>query len=117
MYRGAGLIQLTGKQWRVNLQTTLDSLGATFNIVTNPDALVDPASVLECAVAYFVHTGCMALAARDCGGNVSHTVNGGYNGYVQRYQQLLLWKKELNVAPLAMVGPCPTLVGAPPLPA
>jgi putative chitinase len=115
IFRGAGLIQLTGKQWRIDLQKTLDANGAQFNLVTTPGALVDPATALECAVAFFVNKGCVSFAQKDCGDYVSYKVNGGTNGILQRRQQLTVWKRELGVAPLATPGPCPPVPGAPPL--
>ena len=109
VYRGAGLIQLTGKQWRIDLQKVLDSHGGTFNLVSTPGSLVDPAHALESAAAFFVAAGCIPFAQNDCGDHVSYKVNGGFNGLPQRRAQLAIWKKELGVAPIATPAPCPKI--------
>jgi putative chitinase len=114
VYRGAGLIQSTGKGNRVQLQKQLTAKNAGFDIVANPVLIVDAKHALECAVAFFTQTGLVSLAQKDCGDCVSYRVNGGTNGILQRRQQLAIWKKELGVAPLTAPGPCPPVPGAPP---
>jgi putative chitinase len=114
VFRGAGLIQSTGKGNRVTLQKELSANNAGFDIVANPGLIVDSAHALECAVAYFVQSGCLPFALNDCGDHVSYKVNGGFNGLPQRRQQLLLWKKELGVTPAgATPAPCPKIPGMP----
>jgi predicted chitinase len=63
VYRGAGLLQSTGKAGRVTLQAYLDSNKAGFNIVRDPGLIIDPSCALECAAAFFCDEGMRGAGA------------------------------------------------------
>jgi putative chitinase len=109
VFRGTGLIQLTGRDTTTAVQKTMRAHGGTFDIVENPNLIIEPAHALECAVAFFLWKTCISFAEKDCGDCVSYLVNGGFNGLAQRRQQLTLWKKELGVAALSPQPPCPKI--------
>jgi putative chitinase len=97
VFRGAGLSQVTGRSGVTALQTKLDANEAGFNILTNPELIIDPAHALECGVADFIVCGCLPHAVADDVVGVTRALNGGLNGLADRTTQLALWKAELGV--------------------
>lgn len=97
-YRGAGLSQVTGKAGVTALQAFLVKNGADFDIVQNPELIIDPDHAFEVGVADLALLGCLPFAAQDDIVNVTKHLNGGLNGLADRRLQLAAWKKELDVA-------------------
>ena len=99
VFRGAGLSQVTGRDGVAILQTTLAKYGATFNVLTNPPLLIDPATTLECGIADWIACGCLPYAAEDDIVGETQKLNGGQKGIADRKRQLTLWKAALGVPP------------------
>ena len=66
-------------------------------VLQNPDLINDPKNFMECAVADFVACGCLPYAKEDNLKEVTHSLNGGYEGLDSRAQWLKTWK-AVNVA-------------------
>lgn len=96
-FRGAGLSQVTGRDGVEALQKKLDAMSAGFNVVENPELIIDSAHTLECGVADWVVCGCMIYAERDDIVGETKRLNGGLNGLGERRRQLALWKHELRI--------------------
>lgn len=97
-YRGAGLSQVTGKEGVASLQKFLAKNGADFDILLNPELIIDPAHTLECGIADVAVLGCLAFAAKDDVVGFTKKLNGGLNGLADRRLQLTAWKAELGVS-------------------
>jgi len=96
-YRGAGLSQVTGREGYGKLQLFLMEHGVEYNILENPELIIDPAHTLECGVADWIVCGCLPFAlSDDILGETKH-LNGGLNGLSERRRQLSLWKKEFGL--------------------
>jgi putative chitinase len=96
-YRGAGLSQVTGREGFLALQKILETHGAGFDVLEEPEVIVDPAHTLECGVADWVACGCLSFAEHDDIIGETKRLNGGLNGLAERRRQLALWKRELMV--------------------
>jgi putative chitinase len=94
-YRGAGLSQVTGKEGVSKLNSFLKAHGADFDIIENPELIIDPNHTLECGVADWIIVGCLPHARRDDIVGETRALNGGLNGLAERRRQLVLWKREL----------------------
>lgn len=95
VFRGAGLAQVTGRDGVVNLQAFLEEHGVDFDIVENPELIIDPAHALECGVAEWIVCGCLQYAEKDDIVGETKALNGGLNGLTERQRQFTLWKSEL----------------------
>lgn len=96
-YRGEGLTQVTGKDGHAQLQKKLDEYHAGFNVVDNPELIIDPAHTLECGIADWISCGCLPFAEKDDLINETKRLNGGINGIDERRRQLRLWKPEFGL--------------------
>lgn len=94
-FRGAGLSQVTGRENYAKLQEFLTHHGADFDILRDPELIIDPAHTLECGVADWVVCGCLPHAEKDDLIGETRALNGGLNGLDERRRQLALWKHEL----------------------
>jgi putative chitinase len=94
-FRGAGMSQVTGRDGYAKLQQFLDRHDAGFNILENPELIIDPAHTLECGVADWIICGCLPFAEKDDIVEETKHLNGGLNGLAERRRQLVLWKQEL----------------------
>lgn len=94
-FRGAGMSQVTGREGYAKLQAFLHSRGAEFDILENPELIIDPAHTLECGVADWIVCGCLPHAESDDVIAETRALNGGLNGLAERRRQLKLWKREL----------------------
>jgi putative chitinase len=94
-FRGAGLSQVTGREGYAKLQAFLKDHGDDFDILQNPELIIDPAHTLECGVADWIVCGCLPHAERDDLIGETRALNGGLNGLDERRRQLTLWKQEL----------------------
>ncbi|MCD0159737.1 glycoside hydrolase family 19 protein [Deinococcus sp. 6YEL10] len=86
-YRGRGYIQLTGKY---NYAKYGKATG--YDLVGNPDLLLQIGVGLEVACAYFVDHGCLVNADRggyDQVDEITLKINGGYNGLDDRRAKYL----------------------------
>jgi len=95
-FRGRGGSQTTGREGyeRVKKQTG-------FDVVNNPDILIDPRHFLECAVSDFINCGCMPYAKADDVLNVTKKLNGGTIGLADRKVWLKKWKDASVPVPAA----------------
>lgn len=96
VFRGAGLSQVTGRNGVAMLQNFLKNHGADFDILQNPELLIDPAHALECGVADWIVCGCLQFAEKDDIVGETKALNGGLNGLPERRRQLVLWKSEVG---------------------
>jgi putative chitinase len=96
-YVGAGLSQVTGKDGIAKLQTFLAEHGADFNVIDDPELIVDPDHTLECGIADWIVCGCLPHALADDIVGETRALNGGLNGLVERRRQLALWKGEFGL--------------------
>ena len=94
-YRGAGLSQVKARSGYAILQKTLDAHNAGFNVLENPELIIDPNHTLECGVADWIACGCLPFALNDDIIGETRHLNGGLNGLDERRRQLALWKQEL----------------------
>jgi putative chitinase len=97
VFRGAGLSQVTGRDGFAKLQAFLDKHHAAFNILDNPELIIDPAHTLECGVADWIVCGCLPHAENDDILGETKALNGGTNGLSERRRQLGLWKREFGL--------------------
>ena len=100
-FRGRGLIQTTGKAAYAELGQLVD-----LDLVSSPELIIDPAHVLECGVAEFVHypkmlSHCEAddLLAVSSLINLGHVSNNPNSviGFDDRKAQLRLWKHQYGI--------------------
>lgn len=96
-YRGAGLSQVTGREGVAKLNAFLKEHGADFDVIENPELIIDPAYTLECGVADWIVCGCLPHAKADDIVGETRALNGGLNGLAERRRQLALWKHEFEV--------------------
>jgi putative chitinase len=94
-FRGACMSQVTGRDGYAKLLAFLKGHGADFDILQNPELIIDPAHTLECGVADWIVCGCLPHAERDDLIGETRALNGGLNGLDERRRQLALWKREL----------------------
>ncbi len=95
-FRGAGLSQVTGREGFATLQKKIDEMNAGFNVLDNPELIVDPAHTFECGIADWIVCGCLPHAERDDTLGETRALNGGTNGLGERQRQIALWKRELS---------------------
>lgn len=94
-YRGQGLSQVTGKDGYQKLQHLLAEKGATFNILEEPELIIDPRYTLECGVADYILCGCLPHAEADDLIGETRALNGGLNGLDVRRHWLGVWKAAM----------------------
>jgi putative chitinase len=94
-FRGAGLSQVTGRDGYETLQKFLAKNGADFDILQDPELIIDPAHTLECGVADWIMCRCLPFAEKDDTVQETKHLNGGLNGLKERQRQIALWKHEL----------------------
>jgi putative chitinase len=96
-YKGRGLIQLTGAN---NYRRFNEYLKANFegeaDVLEHPEVVATPYYAVMTACWFFKTSGCLALADKDDIRAVTKRVNGGYNGFKQRYQYLVRAKKVIK---------------------
>ena len=85
LYRGRGLLQLTGKDSYVRATTFLrQATPAAPDLVREPDAVVSAAWCLYVAAAEWAARGCNQAADQDDVGKVTRLINGGEVGLSER---------------------------------
>lgn len=84
LYRGRGLIQITG---RANYQAASDALREDF--IAHPELLEQPADAARSAAWFWSEHGLNALADVGDFPGITRRINGGLTGYSQRYD---LWQ-------------------------
>lgn len=96
-FRGSGLTQVTGRDGVAALQRFLDEHDAGFNVLEDPELIIDPGHTLECGVADWIVCGCLPFAIKDDVVGETKKLNGGINGLPERRRQLKLWKTEFGL--------------------
>lgn len=91
-YRGAGPLQLTGKD---NFRTYGKALG--LDLVNKPDLARDPKVGLRIAALFWERKGLNTLADSGDFTGITHRINGGENGLEQREAYWKVAKKALGV--------------------
>jgi putative chitinase len=85
IYRGRGMLQLTGKASYARVTGLLRARQAAVpDFVARPDAVLDPRWSLEVACATWCDKGCNALADADQLDELTRRINGADNGLEQR---------------------------------
>lgn len=85
VYRGRGLLQLTGKDsYARATQALRASLPGSPDFVAHPDAVLDPRWCLHVAAATWAAKGCNELADQDDLGQLTRRINGADNGLAER---------------------------------
>ena len=92
LYKGRGLIQLTG---RTNYQQYGALLG--LDLIGSPDLAADPATSVTLACAFWKLHGLNALADQDDITTITHRINGGLNGLQSRESFLVSAKAALGM--------------------
>jgi len=89
-FRGRGYIQVTG---RANY--TLLSKDTGIDFVNNPDSLAQEANAIVSALWYWNKHKLNQYADQDNIEKITRIINGGLNGFDERKQLLIKYKKEL----------------------
>jgi putative chitinase len=90
LYRGRGMLQLTGKASYARATALVREKmagtpgAAAPDFVARPDAVLDPQWCLEVAAATWVDKGCNALADENDLDQVTRRINGAGNGLAER---------------------------------
>jgi len=93
-FKGRGLIQITG---RYNYQEISTAFGVDF--VANPAMLTAPEYAVKSACWWWAKKGLNEIAdsgTEDGFKRITKIINGGYNGYADRWQLYLRAKKTLQ---------------------
>lgn len=93
LFRGRGLIQITG---RANYQSVSDALGVDF--ITNPKALEEPSNAARSAGWFWSSRKLNAFADTGNFPGLTRAINGGLNGYSDRFDLWQKAQKALGVA-------------------
>lgn len=91
-FKGRGLIQITG---RSNYSELSKAFGIDF--LANPQLLCDPAYAVQSACWWWKQRGLNEMAdntSEDSFRKITRIINGGYNGYENRYR---LWHRAKQV--------------------
>lgn len=91
LYRGRGLIQITGRK---NYQVCSLVLFGDQRLLTQPELLEQPEWAAESAAWFWMHNGLNELADRGEFKQITKRINGGLNGYAER---LKLWARAREV--------------------
>lgn len=89
LFKGRGLIQITG---RANYAAVSDALH--YNFIANPSALEQPEWAAESAAWFWKSHGLNELADSGDFPQITRRINGGLNGYADRFD---LWQKAREV--------------------
>ena len=88
-YKGRGLIQITGKR-----NYALCSLGLDLALLENPDLLEQPLNAARSAGWFWKNNNLNALCDLNLFKELTKRINGGYNGYADRYK---LYQRAFDV--------------------
>ena len=91
-YRGRGFIQITG---RANY--LLLSKDTRIDYIKNPDLLLNEPDALISALWYWNKIKGNTLADKDDVKSITKAINGGYNGFDDRKNLLIKYKKLFNI--------------------
>lgn len=91
-YKGRGLIQITG---RAGYQAVSKGLG--FDFVGDPDALEEPEMAAASAAWWWSEHGCNQLADAGDFPAITKRINGGMNGYADRFARWEVAKRGLGL--------------------
>lgn len=88
-YKGRGLIQITGKRNYV-----LASLALDLPLLENPELLEQPLYAARSAGWFWSNSNLNSLADLNLFKEITKRINGGYNGYADRYK---LYQRAFDV--------------------
>lgn len=91
-YKGRGLIQITGKS-----NYALASLGLGLPLVDKPELLEEPSNAARSAGWYWYKRNLNSLADFGMFEEITKRINGGMNGYADRYKLL---QRAIEIIPL-----------------
>lgn len=80
-YKGRGLIQITGKR-----NYTLCGIGLDLPLLEQPELLESPANAAHSAGWYWHNNNLNSLCDAGLFKQLTRRINGGYNGYADRYK-------------------------------
>lgn len=92
LYRGRGLIQLTGRSWYARLSPV-----AGLDLVANPNLANDPAHALTVACAFWQVDGVNQFAERGDFRGETLRINGGLVNYAARLAWRAVWRKAFGL--------------------
>jgi putative chitinase len=92
LYRGRGLIQVTG---RANYAAC--GMALQLNLIESPELLEAPAAAARSAGWFWQSKGLSRLADEDKFGAITKAINGGYNGLDDRIWHWLKARRALGV--------------------
>lgn len=88
-YKGRGLIQITGKR-----NYALASLALDLPLLETPEKLEEPLNAVRSAGWFWSNNNLNALADMGLFKEITKRINGGYNGYADRYK---LYQRAFDV--------------------
>jgi predicted chitinase len=88
-YKGRGLIQLTGRR-----NYAIASLALDLPLLDNPELLEEPENACRVSGWYWKNNSLNSFADAGLFKEVTRRINGGYNGYADRYK---LYQRALEV--------------------
>jgi len=91
-YKGRGYIQLTG---RSNYEMFDKFTGGKYNLINHPERIEEPGLAMLVAGWYWNKKNLNYLADKDDIDGITHIINGGANGLLERKAFLLRAKKNL----------------------
>lgn len=97
MYRGRGLIQITGKNNYQAYNKYLTSKGMDVDLLEYPQLLCGSTGAVKSSMWFFKNSGCIGAARKDDLKTVTLKINGGMNGMNSRKTYLARAKKALGI--------------------
>ena len=91
LYRGRGFLQITGKSNYILL-----SKDTRIDYLNNPDWLLRESDALISALWFWTVNGLNSYADKDDIQTITKRINGGYNGLLDRKNQLTRFKKTFT---------------------
>jgi len=92
-YKGRGYIQITG---RINYTAFMKWLGGAPDVVDNPALVERPHLAMLATVWFWTTRGCNELAESGNFQALTKKINGGLNGYADRYKMYQIAKEVLK---------------------
>lgn len=97
LFRGRGLIQITGKSNYKKYNAYLTQTGVKVDLLKSPDLLALPVGAVKSSMWFFSTHGCNELADLDDVKAITKVINGGYNGLQARERFLRCAKVQLGL--------------------
>ncbi|PXV69246.1 putative chitinase [Dysgonomonas alginatilytica] len=96
-FKGRGLIQITGRSNYQKLTNEMRGLPLGVDFVAEPDLLKEPEYAVKSACWWWHNRKLNELADDDCEASfkrITRIINGGYNGYTDRYK---IWQRAKQI--------------------